>query len=437
MKRQTRFAAYMSTMLTLVVVVSPSTRADAPTCNQLEEVERLLASAGTDLRLTDIVAIAPDDIWAVGYQWDFQQRFTLTAHYDGVDWTVTPSPSPGDSPVSAGLNAVAAVATDDVWAAGDYKPNGGFATDTLVLHWDGVAWEKVPSPGVSDFGEQGFSFATVEVVGADDVWFTGTRAARELGAYTARWNGSGFTAHTTPSVVNRAHEMVGLSALGPADVWGVGGSATTRGAGFVMRWNGSQWNTVLAPDFSGPQRYYEDVAALAVDDVWVTGIEKYYDGSVQRERPYFIHWDGSSWTEFATPAFAVKLRPFAPDDIYGISGDTLVHWDGAAWSVAGTIESAGALDNLVSLDGVDVCSLWMVGQVESGTQLAGRIVRTTAALPGDVDGDGDVNIQDLAALLAAYGTCSGDPGYDPNADFDSSGCIELSDLATLLGNYGL
>ena len=109
MKRQTRFAAYMSTMLTLVVVVSPSTRADAPTCNQLEEVERLLASAGTDLRLTDIVAIAPDDIWAVGYQWDFQQRFTLTAHYDGVDWTVTPSPSPGDSPVSAGLNAVAAV----------------------------------------------------------------------------------------------------------------------------------------------------------------------------------------------------------------------------------------------------------------------------------------------------------------------------------------
>jgi sulfatase modifying factor 1 len=56
--------------------------------------------------------------------------------------------------------------------------------------------------------------------------------------------------------------------------------------------------------------------------------------------------------------------------------------------------------------------------------------------PGDVDGDGDVDLSDLAGLLGAYDTCEGDPFYNPAADFDDSGCIDLTDLATLLAYYG-
>ena len=56
--------------------------------------------------------------------------------------------------------------------------------------------------------------------------------------------------------------------------------------------------------------------------------------------------------------------------------------------------------------------------------------------PGDVDGDRDVDIADLAALLAVYGSCAGDPNFLPEADFDDSGCVQLSDLATLLAHYG-
>ncbi len=55
---------------------------------------------------------------------------------------------------------------------------------------------------------------------------------------------------------------------------------------------------------------------------------------------------------------------------------------------------------------------------------------------GDVDGDGDVDISDLALLLGTFGLCSSDVGFNAAADFDQSRCVELGDLAVLLANFG-
>ncbi len=57
-------------------------------------------------------------------------------------------------------------------------------------------------------------------------------------------------------------------------------------------------------------------------------------------------------------------------------------------------------------------------------------------LPGDVDGDGDVDQADLGALLGAYGSQTGDPNWNPDADFDGDGDVDQADLGTLLGAYG-
>jgi len=59
----------------------------------------------------------------------------------------------------------------------------------------------------------------------------------------------------------------------------------------------------------------------------------------------------------------------------------------------------------------------------------------TAPIPGDLDGDGDVDLSDLAQLLGNYGMTGGAEYED--GDLDGDGDVDLSDLAALLGNYGI
>jgi hypothetical protein len=54
--------------------------------------------------------------------------------------------------------------------------------------------------------------------------------------------------------------------------------------------------------------------------------------------------------------------------------------------------------------------------------------------PGDLDGDRDVDLTDLARLLADYGTTGGATYED--GDLDGDGDVDLSDLAALLSVYG-
>jgi len=73
---------------------------------------------------------------------------------------------------------------------------------------------------------------------------------------------------------------------------------------------------------------------------------------------------------------------------------------------------------------------------EAATSLAVDVHLLVRELPGDVDGDCDIDLTDLSLTLASFGVCEPQPGYEPAADLDGSGCVELSDLSVQLAGYG-
>jgi hypothetical protein len=60
----------------------------------------------------------------------------------------------------------------------------------------------------------------------------------------------------------------------------------------------------------------------------------------------------------------------------------------------------------------------------------------TVTIPGDVDGDFDVDLYDAVRLLACYGAKEGEPNFDPNCDIDNDGRVFLFDAVILLSRYG-
>ena len=92
--------------------------------------------------VTDVAAIGADDVWAVGVSGG---RF-FELHWDGRRWSRyaqrVPA-GPGYGPVAV----VSAAGPEDVWAAANANgADGPTWPDTVLAHWDGRAWRRVPPP---------------------------------------------------------------------------------------------------------------------------------------------------------------------------------------------------------------------------------------------------------------------------------------------------
>ena len=126
---------------------------------------------GGDNKLSDVVALSSNDVWAVGAS-DNGGEQTLIEHWNGSAWSVIPSPNVSPS-FGNRLFGVGALSANSIWACGSYfAPDGSGQQHTLVEHWDGTQWSVSSSPtiGYTDtlFGVATLSPSTVWLAGAAD-----------------------------------------------------------------------------------------------------------------------------------------------------------------------------------------------------------------------------------------------------------------------------
>jgi hypothetical protein len=163
---------------------------------------------GTNNGLFGVVALAPNDVWAVGYTGSFVFS-PLVQHWNGSIWSVVPSPDPQVS--SNILRAVSARRDPrDVAAVGTAKNLLTSMPGSLAMHWNGAAWNLDLGGGASN-GLYG-----VATTSAHDGWAVGDLDGRIL---TTRWNGDIWSVHPNPGTAGRLHAVTAIS---DCDLWAVG-----------------------------------------------------------------------------------------------------------------------------------------------------------------------------------------------------------------------
>jgi hypothetical protein len=115
--------------------------------------------------LQDVSSTGPNDVWASGYRViEFGETLafeSIVEHWDGSVWTINKA-VPGHR-----LSGIEALVENDVWAVGDD------ATQGVVAHFDGNDWVLVASPTPGNSG----TLADVEAQSVDHLWAAGTALA--------------------------------------------------------------------------------------------------------------------------------------------------------------------------------------------------------------------------------------------------------------------
>jgi hypothetical protein len=274
-------------------------------------------------RIADIVALAPDNAWAVGSvfitpTWsDNTTVGSLVEHWDGRSWTIMPN-----RVVNGGLNALAALSTDDIWAVGIGEQAG------LIQHWDGRSWQTVANPS-----QPGAQCTDITAIAPNDIWVVGMDGANKV--MLEHWDGSQW--HLVPSP---APSSIGplsghltlnaLSAVSASDVWAAGVEDPAipfpNGAlPLFEHWDGHTWSVVASPAVTGR---ILALVTVGPDDVWAVGLQGFGIDTGQQGQGLIEHWDGQHWSLVENPS----PQPFT--QLSGIARDPTT--PGKVWAVGTT-----------------------------------------------------------------------------------------------------
>jgi hypothetical protein len=246
------------------------------------------------------------------------------------------------------------------------------------------SWQVVPVTAAAGSTASGLSFD-----GTADGWLVGSIPQQpgysNLGKapLTERWNGSTWSAVTAPDTKFYDDTLNAVAALSPTNAWAVGQHKRTGFKSpvtpFVLHWNGSSWSEVATPTLAFTRASLSAIAAVSASDIWAVGTT--FTGG-----PLIEHWNGAAWSVMNGPTVTggslTGVSATGPNDVWAVgsvSARTLVeHWNGTAWAVVASPNApaqapgVAASDLLTSVTAVAPNDAWAVGytiDVQSGSLL--------------------------------------------------------------------
>jgi hypothetical protein len=187
-----------------------------------------------------------------------------------------------------------------------------------------------------------------------------------------------LSADSLSGALSPSGHLFGASAESSTDAWAVGTYDTPRSQTLILHWDGTAWSKVKSPNPGWSDNVLYGVSALSATDAWAVGYYDSYTAARSVLRTLVLHWDGTAWSEVASPKHGTELNAvsavsttdaWAVGDGPAKSGSPrtlILHWDGTAWSRVKS-PSPGGYDILHAVSAVSATDAWAVGTSQGDT----------------------------------------------------------------------
>jgi hypothetical protein len=298
--------------------------------------------------------------------------------------------------------------SSDVWALGVNETHG--AANLIARRHNGK-WHQEKD----GLGSKGTVSALV-AASSKLVWAAGVHGSNK--PWIGRWNGKTFKTAKLPGVTSGS--FYAMAASSPTNAWAVGRATDpTNSSGFAAEhWNGKKWT-----QFPVPNLILTSVSTTSPTNAWATAGQ------------FLLHWDGTSWVEYAKTAANAVLTSVAAisankavavgyvtSTTTGATRTVIVRFNGTTWAqVPSPNPYEGDQLTSVSAHG---SSIWAVGFGTSRVGATRTIIEHSTGgswhlQHSPIGGYSSLNSVSAASAKRAYAVGS----YRPSSDVHQVTCF--------------
>jgi hypothetical protein len=227
------------------------------------------------------------DVWAVANIADDTKSVIL--HWDGSRWRRVAGPR-GLQRANTALSDVVAISPHEVWAVGEYN-DIAFESRPLLERWDGRRWRTVSLPWHRPGGGV---LTAISASSSSDIWVVGwsepSRPLLPFKPVAFHWNGARWTSSKLPRMTLVGGRLGDVAVLSSHSAWAVGSTDNNesdrnlyRTKPYNIRFTQNRWKAVTRGERGTPGVGFQGLSAATPNRAWAWSTK------------LLAHWDRDRW----------------------------------------------------------------------------------------------------------------------------------------------